>query len=53
MVNSDFLNDLKVDEAKKEIIEKIEKLKIGQRKISYRLKIGEYRVKDIEVALFQ
>ena len=38
MVNSDFLNDLKVDEAKKEIIDKIEKLKIGQRKISYRLK---------------
>ena len=38
MVNSDFLNNMRIDEAKKEIINKIEKLKIGQRKISYRLK---------------
>ncbi len=38
LVNSDFLDDLKIEEAKTKIIDKIEKLKIGQKKISYRLK---------------
>mgnify|MGYP001351082745 CR=1 FL=1 len=38
LVNSDFLNNLKIEEAKTKIIDKIEKLKIGQKKISYRLK---------------
>ena len=38
LINSDFLNDLRVDEAKKKIIEIIEQKKIGQKKISFRLK---------------
>ena len=38
MVNSDFLNDLDVELAKKKIIEIIEEKKIGQKKISFRLK---------------
>jgi leucyl-tRNA synthetase len=38
MINSDFLNDLDVETAKIKIIEKIEKEKIGQKKISFRLK---------------
>ena len=33
MVNSDFLMDLNVEEAKTKIIEEIEKLKIGQKKL--------------------
>ncbi len=38
LINSDFLNGLSVDLAKEKIIKKIEKLKIGKKKISYRLK---------------
>ena len=38
MINSYFLNELKITEAKKRIIEEIEKLKIGNKKISFRLK---------------
>ena len=36
--NSDFLNGLSVDEAKEKIIEKVEQIKIGSRKVKYRLK---------------
>jgi leucyl-tRNA synthetase len=38
IINSDFLNDLSVEEAKKIIIQKIEEQKIGNSKIIYRLK---------------
>ena len=38
IINSDFLNGLSVDEAKKTIIDKIEKNKIGEKKILFRLK---------------
>ena len=38
LVNSDFLNDLDVDSAKKKIISIIEKEKIGEKKTLYRLK---------------
>jgi leucyl-tRNA synthetase len=38
LINSDFLNNLDVDTAKEEIINEIEKKKIGKRKILYRLK---------------
>jgi leucyl-tRNA synthetase len=38
IINSDFLNDLSVEDAKKNIIQKIEEKKIGNSKIIYRLK---------------
>jgi leucyl-tRNA synthetase len=38
IINSDFLNDLSVENAKKNIIQKIEEEKIGNSKIIYRLK---------------
>jgi leucyl-tRNA synthetase len=38
LINSDFLNGLDVISAKKEIIKTIEERKIGQKKISFRLK---------------
>ena len=38
MINSSFLNNLTIDDAKKKIIDKIENLKIGNKKISFRLK---------------
>ena len=38
MINSDFLNGLSVEKAKNRIINEIEKLKIGEKKITYRLK---------------
>ena len=38
IINSQFLNDLKVEEAKEKIIIEIEKLKIGKKKITFRLK---------------
>jgi len=38
IINSDFLNDLSVEDAKKNIIQKIEEEKIGNSKIIYRLK---------------
>ena len=38
IINSEFLNDLSIPEAKKKIIEKIEKMKIGSKKVSFRLK---------------
>jgi leucyl-tRNA synthetase len=38
IINSDFLNDLGVDDAKKNIIKRIEEGKIGSSKVIYRLK---------------
>tara|TARA_Y100001970_G_scaffold269573_1_gene362256 strand:+ start:15989 stop:18496 length:2508 start_codon:yes stop_codon:yes gene_type:complete len=38
IINSDFLNNLNVEQAKKRIIEEIERKKIGNKKISFRLK---------------
>ena len=38
IVNSEFLNGLKVEQAKTKIIKEIEKLKIGEKKITFRLK---------------
>ena len=38
IINSDFLNGLKVDDAKIKIIKEIEKRKLGQKKITFRLK---------------
>jgi leucyl-tRNA synthetase len=38
IVNSEFLNDLKINEAKKIILEKLKEKKIGNSKIIYRLK---------------
>ena len=38
MINSDFLNNLNIDEAKEKIISKIEKIKIGKKKTLFRLK---------------
>jgi leucyl-tRNA synthetase len=38
IINSDFLNDLNVKDAKKNIIQRIEEKKIGSSKIVYRLK---------------
>ena len=38
LINSDFLNDLTVDEAKEASIKKLEKLGLGSRTINYRLK---------------
>ena len=38
LINSDFLNGFDVESAKKKVIKKIEEIKIGKRKISFRLK---------------
>ena len=38
IINSDFLNDLDISEAKKTIIKEVEKKKIGQKKTLFRLK---------------
>ncbi|MEM7362162.1 MAG: leucine--tRNA ligase [Bacteroidota bacterium] len=38
MINSDFLNGMQVKEARKHIIEELEKRHIGKRKIQYRLR---------------
>ena len=38
MTNSQFLNGLQVDRAKEKIIDEIEKKKIGNKKILFRLK---------------
>ena len=38
LINSDFLNGLTVEDAKKTIIEKIEKINIGKKRILFRLK---------------
>ena len=38
IINSDFLNDLSVEDAKEKVIKKIEEKKIGNSKIIYRLK---------------
>ena len=38
LINSDFLNDLTVEDAKKKIIEKIEIMGIGKKRILFRLK---------------
>ena len=53
MINSSFLNNLTIDDAKKKIIEEIENLKIGNKKISFRLKDWGYPDKDIGAAQFQ
>lgn len=38
MINSDFLNGKSVQEAKSEILTKVEKMRIGQRKVNYKLR---------------
>ncbi len=38
LINSDFLNGLTVEQAKTKIIKEIEKLKIGKKKVTFRLK---------------
>ncbi len=38
LINSEFLNNLNVDEAKDKIIDKVQKNKIGKKKITFRLK---------------
>ena len=38
IVNSEFINDLTVEEAKKKVIQKLEEKKLGKSKITYRLK---------------
>ncbi len=38
MINSDFINGLNINDAKDKIIEKIEKKKIGKRKINFKLR---------------
>ncbi len=38
IINSDFLNDLNIDDAKNKIIDEIEKKKIGKKKTLFRLK---------------
>ena len=38
LINSDFINGLTVSDAKKEIINKLVQLKIGEKKINYRLR---------------
>ena len=38
LINSEFLNGLSIEDAKKKIIEHIEKLKIGKKRILFRLK---------------
>ncbi len=38
IINSDFLNGLKVDQAKARVIKEIEKLGIGKKKVTFRLK---------------
>ena len=38
LINSDFLNDLNIEEAKSKIIDKLENLKIGKGTINYRLR---------------
>ena len=38
IINSDFLNGLEVEKAKDKIIEQIEKIKIGRKKINYKLR---------------
>ena len=43
IINSDFLNDLKVpEESIIKIIEYLEKNKLGKKKINFRLKIGGF-----------
>ena len=38
LINSEFLNGLSVEEAKKQVIENLEQLKIGKKEINYRLR---------------
>ena len=38
LMNSDFLNDMQIDEAKNTVIEKIENLELGKRTTNYRLR---------------
>ena len=38
LINSDFLNGLNIEDAKTEIIQKVEKLSIGKKTVNYRLR---------------
>ena len=38
LMNSDFLNGLSIEDAKKEVIKKIEELKLGKKTVNYRLR---------------
>ena len=38
LINSQFLNDLSIEEAKKEIIERVEELHIGKKTTNFRLR---------------
>ena len=53
MVNSEFLNGLKVNQAINKIIIEIEKRKIGERKQLLDLKIGVFPDKDTGAVQFQ
>ena len=53
IINSEFLNGLNISDAKDKIISVIVKKNIGKKKISYRLKIGEFLDKDIGVVRYQ
>ena len=53
IINSDFLNNLTISEAKEKIVKEIEKKKIGKKRSHIDLKIGVYQGKDIGVALYQ
>ena len=45
IINSGFLNGLKVDEAKIKIIKEIEKIKIGRKKITQTKRLGYFKTK--------
>ena len=53
LFNSDFLNNLTVNQAIQKINEVITKKKLGKKKLHFVLKIGEYLDRDIGVAQFQ
>ena len=53
IINSDFLNGLKIEEGKTEVINRLEKMKQGRGRTTFRLRDWEYQDKDIGVALFQ
>ena len=53
LMNSDFLNGLSIEDAKKEVIKKIEGLKLGKKQLIIDCAIGEFRDKDIGDAQFQ
>ena len=53
IINSDFLNNLKVEEAKKKIISEIENKGLGKKKLCLGLRIGVYLDKGIGDVLFR